>query len=90
MKFIIITIALVAAPSLAAGVQAERTLVLDSKSGAAHSQQRAGARYLERDHEGKRTGGDLSSGTNAVRKNGAVLPEKKFRLKYRDEPKCSC
>ncbi len=92
MRFIILTIALAAAPSLATSVQAEQLLAMGSKSGAVQTQDssRTGERYSDRDHEGKRTEKNLSSKESGARKNGTALPEKKPRLKYRDEPRCSC
>jgi hypothetical protein len=91
MKIIIITIALAAAPSFAASGDAVPILAMGTKGDTVHFRDnRTDERYSERDHKDNKSGADLSSTKNGVHSGKKSPPEKKPRLKFRDEPKCSC
>lgn len=80
-----------AAPVLAASVQTESILAAGPKYDTVQSQDnKTDERYSDRGREGKRAGEDLSSKESGARKKGTAPPEKRPRLKYRDEPRCSC
>lgn len=91
MKFIMITIALVAAPLFAASGKTVHVLAMGTNSGSVHfHDERTDERYSERDQKDNRSGADLSSTKNDDQNRKKSPPGKKPRLKYRDEPKCSC
>jgi hypothetical protein len=86
MRPTIIASSMVTAFVLAAGVQAGTVLAIGSKGEAVHPQDN---KTNEKHFEGKGTGEGLSSKESVTQKKN-VSPQKKPRLKYRDESKCSC
>jgi hypothetical protein len=86
MRPTIITSSMVTALVLVAGVQAGTVLAIGSKGEAVHPQDN---KTNERHFEGKGTEEGLSSKESGTQKEKAS-PQKKPRLKYRDESKCSC
>jgi hypothetical protein len=90
MRSVIITIVLGTALLLTAGVQAESILAMGAKNSAVQPRDNKTDESQTERNRVKQTGDDVSSkGSNTLNK-GKSSPEKKPRLKYRDEPGCSC
>ncbi len=90
MRLVIITIVLGTALLLFAGVPAGSVLAMGAKNGAV---QLPDNKTDESQHVGdqdKQTGDGISSKGSNTRNTEKPSPQKKPRLKYRDEPKCSC
>ncbi len=84
-----VTSVIVTACMLAAGVPVG-TVLAGSNGEAVHPQHNTTTESpFEGDHEGKGAEEGLSSKETDTRKN-IMSPQKKPRLKYRDESKCSC
>jgi hypothetical protein len=73
------------------GIHLAGIFAMGSKGGAVQSpDNRRGEERWERDHEGEKSGEGLSPKEDGSQKKEKAPPEKKPRLKYRDEPGCSC
>ncbi len=47
-------------------------------------------KYIEKDREGGKSGEEISPKENGSQKKEKAPPQKKPRLKYREQPRCSC
>ena len=91
MKSIIICIALATAPLLFPSIQPQQILAMGSKGGGVQPQDTGkDEEHREKDHEGEKPGETTPPKDSGSQKKGKSPPEKKPRLKYRDESKCQC
>ncbi len=92
MKLAIITIVLGTALLLTANVPAESMLAMGAKDGAVQStdNETDEGRSEGNQVKQKQSGDGLSSQESNTVNKGKSSPAKKPRLKYRDEPGCSC
>ncbi len=90
MRGIIIYLALVTLPWLFATAPLQH-LAMGAKGSVVQPQDnQKGEKNPEPDHESKGTGKIPSLEKNGVQKKEKAPPEKKPRIKYREEPGCSC
>jgi len=90
MKTATITIVLGTALFLAAGVQAKSVLAMGAENSAVQSPDNKTDENQRVKDKDKQTGDDISSKGSNTRNTEKSPPQKKPRLKYRDEPGCSC
>lgn len=90
MRSVISTIVLGTALLLFAGVQAESILAMGAKGTAVQSPDNKTDESQRVRDQDKQTGDGLSSKESNTQNKGKSFPGKKPRLKYRDEPGCSC
>ncbi len=90
MRSAIIIIVLGTALLLFAGVQAENVLAMGAKNATVLSPDNKTDESRTERNQDKQTGDGLSSKESSTLNKGKSSPEKKPRLKYRDEPGCSC
>ncbi len=89
MKSVITSIVLVLALPFLIDRQAERTLAIGAKGDAVQQDSTKDENQHVR-NQGKKTGDDISSRESGTDNSGKSSPKKKPRLKFRDEPGCSC
>ncbi len=90
MRSVIITIVLGTALLLTAGVQAESVLTMGAKNSVVEPQDNKTDESQSERNQLRKPGDGLSSKESNTLNKGKSAPEKKPRLKYRDEPGCSC
>lgn len=91
MKPIIIYLTLVTVPWLFVSLPPQQYLAMDSKGSVVQPEDnRKKEKKPETDHEDKGTGKDLSPENNDAQKKEKTPPEKKPRIKFRDESGCPC
>jgi hypothetical protein len=91
MKNTIVYLALMAAPLLVSGSQVHDSYAMGSTNGAVQQQDdRTDEGHREQDQRSKKPGDVLSPKEKDPQEREKASPEKKPRLKYRDESKCPC
>jgi hypothetical protein len=91
MKNTIVYLALTAAPLLVSGSPVHDSYAMGSTNGAIQQQDdRTDEGHREQDQRSKKPGDVLSPEEKGSAEKGKASPEKKPRLKYRDESKCRC
>ena len=90
MRSAVITIVLVTVLLPFAGVQAASTLAMGAKNSVVQSSDNKTDENQPQRDQDKKTGDDISSRESGTYNRGKSSPEKKPRLKFRDEPGCSC
>jgi hypothetical protein len=90
MRSVIITIVLGTALLLTAGVQAESILAMGAKNSAVQPTDNKTDESQSERNQLRKPGDGLSSKESNTLNKGKSSPENKPRLKYRDEPGCSC
>ncbi len=73
-----------------APVEAGNVLAMGAKGDAVQSRDNKTGESQSEENQGKQTGDALSTKGSNTKNMGKTSPEKRPRLKYRDEPGCSC
>ncbi len=83
--------ALVTTALFLSGVEKGNILAMGSKGDVVQSQNiTQDKKHSTKEHEGETTGAGFSPERSGPGKKEKALPDKKPRIKYRDESKCSC
>jgi hypothetical protein len=91
MRGVVIYLALVMLPRLFGSAPLEQYFAMGAKGSVVQPQENLQEeKNPEADHENKKSGKSPSSEKNGVQKKEKAPPEKKPRIKYREEPGCSC
>ena len=90
MKTSVLLIAAAATMTILPFLAADNTYGMGAKGNAAQQQEKSISGQPGNEQPGNRTREDISSGTSGSVNRSRTAPDKRPRLKYRDEPGCRC